>query len=112
MAKMLRNLIGVKPETDSGDLKRYLVQTILDQGHLSPLSLSVQPIIWELDHTMRLYPMPTALILADKYERYELTYEGCHVFNPGTFQGTEFGFSTYYPETRRSEPSLLGEEED
>ncbi|KAG9044272.1 DNA-directed DNA polymerase epsilon, subunit B [Tulasnella sp. UAMH 9824] len=112
MAKMLRNLIGVKPETDSGDLKRYLVQTILDQGHLSPLSLSVQPIIWELDHTMRLYPMPTALILADKYERYELTYEGCHVFNPGTFQGTEFGFSTYYPETRRSEPSRLGEEED
>lgn len=80
MAKMLRNLIGVKPETDSGDLKRYvgplppfaqlpwltllplqLVQTILDQGHLSPLSLSVQPIIWELDHTMRLYPMPTAV---------------------------------------------------
>lgn len=24
MAKMLRNLIGVKPETDSGDLKRYV----------------------------------------------------------------------------------------
>ncbi|KAG9015440.1 DNA-directed DNA polymerase epsilon, subunit B [Tulasnella sp. JGI-2019a] len=112
MAKMLRNLVGVKPEVDSGDLKRYLVQTILDQCHLSPFMLSVQPTIWEEDHALRLYPMPTSVILADKYERYELTYEGCHVFNPGTFQGTLFGFSTYYPATGRSEASFLEEDED
>ncbi|KAG8902425.1 DNA-directed DNA polymerase epsilon, subunit B [Tulasnella sp. 403] len=112
MAKMLRNLVGVKPDVESADLKRYLVQTILDQCHLSPLTLSVQPTIWELDHALRLYPMPTTLILADKYERYELTYEGCHVFNPGMFQGTLFGFSTYYPETRRSEPSFLEDDEN
>jgi hypothetical protein len=47
------------------------------------------------------------LILADKYERYELTYEGCHVFNPGSFVGTTFGFSTYFPARARSEASCV-----
>ncbi|KAG8960600.1 DNA-directed DNA polymerase epsilon, subunit B [Tulasnella sp. 419] len=112
MSKMLRNLVGIKPEVESGDLKRYLVQTVLDQCHLSPLALNVQPTIWELDHALRLYPMPTALILADKYERYELTYEGCHVFNPGSFNGTPFGFSTYFPQSGRSEPSFVDDEEE
>lgn len=55
--------------------------------------------------------MPSALVLADKYERYELTYEGCHVFNPGRFvggsgseeAGGEFEWSMWYPATGRSE---------
>ena len=57
--------------------------------------------------------MPTALVLADKYDRYELTYEGCHVFNPGRFvsggggggdgEGGEFEWAMYYPATGRSE---------
>jgi len=55
--------------------------------------------------------MPTAVVLADKYERYELTYEGCHVFNPGRFvsgggaegEGGEFEWAMYYPATGRSE---------
>lgn len=106
-----------------------LVQTILDQCHLSPLPLSIRPTLWDFDHALRLYPMPTAvrpspsllaplsgrpslttalgpavqLILADKYERYELTYEGCHVFNPGSFIGNSFEWSTYFPSTQRSE---------
>lgn len=53
--------------------------------------------------------MPSAVVLADKYERYELTYEGCHVFNPGKFvggigeDGWEFEWSMYYPAAGRSE---------
>lgn len=43
------------------------------------------------------------MILADKYERYDLTYEGCHVFNPGSFVGNSFEWSVYYPATGRSE---------
>ena len=43
------------------------------------------------------------VILADKYERYDLTYEGCHVFNPGSFVGNSFEWSVYYPATGRSE---------
>ncbi|EIW66910.1 hypothetical protein TREMEDRAFT_45435 [Tremella mesenterica DSM 1558] len=111
MGRMVRNLVGVK-DVKGADMKRYLVQTILDQTHLSPLPLSVRPTLWEFDHALRLYPMPSALVLADKYERYELTYEGCHVFNPGRFvggggEGGEFEWSMYYPATGRSERSAL-----
>jgi len=90
-----------------------LVQTILDQVHLSPLPLTTRPTLWEYDHALRLYPMPTAVILADKYERYELTYEGCHVFNPGRFVGGggEFEWGMYYPSTGRSERSALSLDE-
>ncbi|WOO83431.1 DNA polymerase epsilon subunit B [Vanrija pseudolonga] len=111
MGRILRNLVGVKSGEEVADMKRYLVQTVLDQAHLSPLPQSVRPTLWEFDHALRLYPMPTALVLADKYERYELTYEGCHVFNPGRFisagTGGEFEWSMYYPATGRSERSAL-----
>ena len=45
------------------------------------------------------------VVLADKYEQYQMTYEGCHVFNPGTFVGNAYGFSTYNPSRRESEAS-------
>ena len=100
-----------------------LVQSLIDQCHLCPLTPLVLPTLPEFEGALRLYPMPTTvwahslslktiypeldaqLVLADKYERYELTYEGCHVFNPGSFLGTSYGFSTYYPATGKSEPS-------
>ncbi|KAF9818320.1 hypothetical protein IEO21_02835 [Rhodonia placenta] len=104
MAKMLRNLVGVKPNVKNDDLKRYLVQTILDQSHLVPLTISIQPVQPDFDHTLRLYPLPTAVVLADKYDRFQMTYEGCHVFNPGSFVGgNSFTFSAYTPSRRESE---------
>ncbi|KAJ3933098.1 MAG: DNA polymerase alpha/epsilon subunit B-domain-containing protein [Lentinula lateritia] len=109
MAKMLRNVvgIGVKPDVNSDDLKRFLVQTILDQAHLSPLTINIQPTLSEYDHSLRLYPLPTALVLADKYDRYKITYTGCHVFNPGSFVGSSFVFSTYKPAEINSEECIL-----
>ncbi|ORX38923.1 DNA polymerase alpha/epsilon subunit B-domain-containing protein [Kockovaella imperatae] len=118
MGKMMRGLVGSKQDPGV-DMKRYLVQTVLDQSHLSPLPQATRPTLWEYDHALRLYPMPTALVLCDKYERYELTYEGCHVFNPGRFvsggggggasdsEGGEFEWAMYYPATGRSERSAL-----
>ncbi|KAI0347310.1 epsilon DNA polymerase [Trametopsis cervina] len=107
MARMLRNLVGVKPDVREDDLKRYLVQSILDQSHLIPLSTSIYPVNSEFDHTLRLYPLPTTVVLADKYERYQMTYEGCHVFNPGSFIGNSFGFTAYIPAQRGSEECIL-----
>ncbi|KAF8681125.1 DNA polymerase epsilon subunit [Rhizoctonia solani] len=112
MSRMLRNLVGVKRAVGDADLKKYLVQTLLDQAHLSPISLNIQPTLWEFDQSLRLYPMPTAVVLADKYERYELTYEGCHVFNPGSFLGSSYGFSMWLPQDKISEPSELDLDED
>ncbi|RDB22824.1 DNA polymerase epsilon subunit B [Hypsizygus marmoreus] len=107
MSRMLRNIVGVKPDVGSDDLKRYLVQTILDQAHLSPLTVNIQPTLSDYDHALRLYPLPTALVLADKYDRYKITYTGCHVFNPGSFIGNSFVFSTYKPAEANSEECVL-----
>ncbi|MBW0490514.1 hypothetical protein O181_030229 [Austropuccinia psidii MF-1] len=90
------------------DVTKYLVQTLLDQGHLSPFSINTRPILWEYDQALRLYPMPTTLVLADAYPPYNLTYEGCHVFNPGSFGvGSRPTWANYYVATRTSEPSEL-----
>jgi len=107
MARMLRNLVGVKPEAKSDELKRFLVQSILDQSHLSPLTQGIQPTLSEYDHALRLYPLPTAIMLADKYDGYQKTYEGCHVFNPGPFVGNTFRFCSYNPAKRESEACVL-----
>ncbi|KAH9853528.1 epsilon DNA polymerase [Lenzites betulinus] len=107
MSRMLRNLVGVKPDVKNDDLKRYLVQTVLDQSHLMPINVSIQPTLSEYDHALRLYPLPTAVVLADKYDRYQMTYEGCHVFNPGRFLGNTLTFSAYAPARRESEECVL-----
>ncbi|KAL4076073.1 DNA polymerase alpha/epsilon subunit B-domain-containing protein [Scleroderma yunnanense] len=107
MARMLRNTLEVKPNVVGEDLRRYLVQTLLDQSHLTPLTLDVQPVLSDFDHSLRLYPLPTAVVLADQYEKYKLTYSGCHVFNPGSFVGSCFTFSTYCPAVGSSEEGII-----
>ncbi|THC95501.1 hypothetical protein EYZ11_005016 [Aspergillus tanneri] len=63
---------------------RKLVKTILDQGTLSPFPLSLRPVLWDYVSSLQLYPLPTGLILADaEAEPFCMTYEGCHVMNPG-----------------------------
>lgn len=108
MSRILRNSVKVKEDVEQNDtedvdvlLKKYLVQTIIDQAHLSPFTMSTRPVIWEFDHSLRLYPIPTSLILADRYDRYELKYEGCRVFNPGSFS-----FGMVGQDTHNSKPRL------
>ncbi|KAL1982559.1 hypothetical protein VTN96DRAFT_1216 [Rasamsonia emersonii] len=63
---------------------RKLVKTILDQGHMSPFPLSSRPVLWDYASSLQLYPLPTAFILADaEMPPFAVTYEGCHVMNPG-----------------------------
>lgn len=63
---------------------RKLVKTILDQGHLSPFPLATRPVLWDYADALRLYPLPSGLILVDpEAPPFAVTYEGCHVMNPG-----------------------------
>ncbi|GKZ33235.1 DNA-directed DNA polymerase epsilon, subunit B [Aspergillus brasiliensis] len=63
---------------------RRLVKSILDQGTLSPFPLSLRPVLWDYVSSLQLYPLPTAIILADpEATPFCITYEGCHVMNPG-----------------------------
>lgn len=65
---------------------RKLVKTVLDQGTLSPFPLPVRPVLWDHASAVQLYPLPTALVLADPdMAPFCMTYEGCHVMNPGRF---------------------------
>lgn len=40
-----------------------LVATIIHQSHLCPLPLGVQPIIWNFDHCLHLYPTPQTVFI-------------------------------------------------
>lgn len=63
---------------------RKLVKTILDQGHLSPFPLTSRPVLWDYAGALQLYPLPSALALIDPdAPPFNVTYEGCHVMNPG-----------------------------
>ncbi|KAJ5558147.1 DNA polymerase alpha/epsilon subunit B [Penicillium sp. DV-2018c] len=64
---------------------RRLVKTILDQGTISPFPLPLRPVLWDRASALQLYPLPTALVLADpEAAPFCMTYEGCHVMNPGS----------------------------
>ena len=103
-----------KESTDSAsvaDLQtaRKLVKTILDQGHLSPFPLSIRPVLWDYAGALQLYPLPTALILLDpEAPPFAVTYEGCHVMNPGPLVSSEnkgiARWMEYDVKTRRGRP--------
>ncbi|KAG2446253.1 hypothetical protein HXX76_000845 [Chlamydomonas incerta] len=80
--------------------------TLLQQGHLAPLPLLAQPVYWQYDCAMGLYPLPDAVIVADgSAAQEEFVHEGCRVINPGTFPGGFF--AAYLPCAQQTEMSEL-----
>ena len=66
------------------EVSRKLVKTLLDQGNLSPFPPHKRPVLWDSADALRLFPLPTALFLVDpEAPTFAVTYEGCHVMNPG-----------------------------
>lgn len=64
---------------------RKLVKTLLDQGYLAPFRQASRPVHWDYAGAMHLYPLPTAMVLVDtSAPSFCVTYEGCHVMNPGS----------------------------
>jgi len=53
---------------------------------LTPFPLQQSPTYWSYDHTLRIYPLPTTLILSDTsgWGPFRVTYEGCNVINVGS----------------------------
>lgn len=110
LRKMRRHAIEVPHLADSAseapDVTEQLVETLLRQAHLCPLPLHVRPIYWELDYTMRLFPLPDLLILADRTDQYALDCWGCNTVNPGSFS-SDFSFVVYRPCSRSVEFSRV-----
>lgn len=69
---------------------RRLIKMILDQGYLSPFPLATRPVLWDYSGALQLYPLPSALVLMDpQAPSFAITYEGCHVMNPGSLVSDE-----------------------
>ncbi|CDK27506.1 unnamed protein product [Kuraishia capsulata CBS 1993] len=83
---------------------RKIVKTVLDQAHLSPFVQSTRPILWNMDHVLQLLPLPNLLILTDASSpTFDVTYEGCHVINPGKFlHGSKCSYTEYFPSTKKA----------
>lgn len=77
---------GKEPSVSNDILSaRKLVKTLLDQGFLAPFRQAMRPVHWDLASAMHLYPLPTAAVLVDtEAPPFCVTYEGCHVMNPGS----------------------------
>ncbi|CAF3446468.1 unnamed protein product [Fusarium graminearum] len=62
-----------------------LVKTVLDQGYLAPFRQVIRPVHWDYASSLHIYPLPTAMVLLDTTAPpFCITYEGCHVMNPGS----------------------------
>jgi DNA polymerase epsilon subunit 2 len=73
-------------------IARKLVLSLLPQSHLSPFPLSTRPVLWDQGSAMSLYPLPHTLVLADaEAPAFCVTFEGCHVINPGRLCRDEGG---------------------
>jgi len=76
------------PTTSSEDYTtqqaKKLILSLLPQSTLSPFPLATRPVHWDYAGSLSLYPLPHTLILADaESEPSAMTFEGCHVINPG-----------------------------
>ena len=83
-----------------------LLHTLVQQGHLSPFPLGVQPVYWEHDYALRLSPLPDVLVLGEARESYEHSMGGMTLHCPGSF-GAESSFLFYEPGSRVGESSRV-----
>ncbi|GFS44876.1 DNA polymerase epsilon subunit B2 [Actinidia rufa] len=103
----MRRSCLMRPSTEeTNDTFEHLVATITHQSHLCPLPLSVQPVIWNYDHCLHLYPAPHTIVLGDKSQQKAFNYTGITCFNPGSFSN-DSTFVAYRPCTREVELSAL-----
>ncbi|CAK9863769.1 unnamed protein product [Sphagnum jensenii] len=104
--RMRRSCICTPSEDETSDPFEHLVVTITHQSHLCPLPLTTQPIIWNYDHALSLYPIPHTIILGDRAEQKVFHYMGVTCFNPGSF-ANDGTFVAYRPATREAEMSSV-----
>ncbi|KAL8041773.1 hypothetical protein ABFS82_09G005700 [Erythranthe guttata] len=104
--RMRRSCLMPPSSEETSDPFEHLVATITHQSHLCPLPLSIQPIIWNFDHCLHLYPTPHTIVLGDRSEQKAFKYTGVTCFNPGSFSN-DFTFVAYRPCSQEVELSAV-----
>ncbi len=86
--------------------KEYYVHTVLAQGSLAPVDLTVSPLIWHHAQAMTILPLPQYLVLADVVEDFYMTNNTTTVVNPGNFT-KDFSFCVIFPLKNLVEPCKI-----
>ncbi|RDY07744.1 DNA polymerase epsilon subunit B, partial [Mucuna pruriens] len=94
--RMRRSCLMPPSTEETDDHFQHLVATITHQSHLCPLPLTVQPIIWNYDHSLHLYPTPHTIVLGDRSAQKAFKYTGITCFNTGSF-AIDSTFVAYRP---------------
>lgn len=68
--------------TDPAAQFAHVCATVLQQSHLCPLPLDAQPVFWQHDAGLHLYPVPDALVIADSAPMMSHTFAACACMNP------------------------------
>lgn len=91
------NILMDETESEAGMKERNLnpfdqvCATVLQEGHLCPIPLEYQPILWEWDHSLWVYPLPHGLVLADSEPAARSRFDTCSCLNPGSLISGSFG---------------------
>ena len=65
--------------------------TVIQESHMCPVPLEYQPIAWEFDHALYIYPNPHGLVLADSEPAARSIFDACDCLNPGSLASGTFG---------------------
>jgi len=109
LKKLRRNCVVPPNVKQWPDLEKHLVTTVLAQSHLSPIPLICQPRYWKYDHSLRLYPLPDVIILADSLNQFNEKEKNCTISNPGEFSKNG-QFSVYFPSQKVVELSGINQD--
>eukprot|EP00397_Hematodinium_sp_SG-2012_P026091 GEMP01027307.1.p1 GENE.GEMP01027307.1~~GEMP01027307.1.p1 ORF type:complete len:657 (+),score=134.60 GEMP01027307.1:276-2246(+) len=109
-------------QLDSEKQKIAYVKFLAHQGHLRPLPLAENPVLWMFDHALSLLEWPDALIMGDSRRPFDMVYENGAVCSVSPFKqsaSANWAFFTYRPGEKVEESldlqfavSLMDEGED
>merc|ERR1711879_1085921 len=77
-------------------VREEMARLLLDQAHLAPLPLHESNIMWSFDHTLRLYPLPSAVFIGGVSQQFECIHKGCTFCSVGPFY-KDASFYAYSP---------------
>ncbi|GJQ15032.1 hypothetical protein GpartN1_g6823.t1 [Galdieria partita] len=66
-------------------IREMMVKTLLDQGHLCPLPIDIQPVFWHHEQSLWLFPPPQLLFLGCGLKPFQYTYGETQCFGTGSF---------------------------
>lgn len=104
LARMGRNTIHFP---DKQNIDSHFARTLICQGHLTPFGKFKNPIYWDYDTSLWLYPLPDLVVIGDNCQSFNTTQHGCTILNTGSFPKSKYSFKMYIPSSKTIEDSEI-----